>query len=261
MKQGPSAALLLLCLSILLAPAISRAQEEPAAPAAAAAAPVGEPDGALRLARLQDVQSVIRPYFENMLPSPVAQELARHFLVDNESLWAAMEEEMARAYRQAFTREEIERLVTFFDSDLGRLWVQKTPEVVAHFEAVAFQNNVAVREFSILGCSVAVLAGVLEQGGEFRDARGEISVAAFLEGGQPLIAATRTTCTCMMDAATEKWGISQLVAAQANPEFQTFVQELFSSGRCPLPVPPEPPAEPAEPGAEPAGEGGEGSVP
>jgi hypothetical protein len=171
-----------------------------------------------------------------LLLSPESEHsFIRYMLAQETGLGDAMRKDASIIYAETFTQNELEQLTAFSKSEVGEKWIDSQEELARRM-LLTFQNNESyARRISVVGCVIGALVPQIEAYKQRAGITTEGISPELLAPIDPVIQGMKITCTCIMDESAEKWGLQNLKLRQNSPEYGAFVNQLFATGKCPVP--------------------------
>ena len=197
-------------------------------------------DIALSVARQLDTRSMVVPVFKSMLPSDTARDLTDRLLEEDPEIWSTLDNELAAALRKSFSESQLHELHDFFSSETGQAWVKASPEIFANFQGNSAGTASSTFRFSSLGCVVGILAPNVDDAKQKTGYDRPGIPDELYDSLEPFRKASTLTCDCILTKSLERWSSSNPAQLQLQPGYQEYVQELLTSGTCPMPVPQKP---------------------
>ena len=204
------------------------------AQAVASALSTSHRQAAARMVELLDARRTIITTIEAISP-PHARGIVRQLLEHEVALWQPLKADLVTVYMETFSEAEIEKLIAFFKTDVGRKWIATQPQISVRLVSLAEKDSSSVRKLSEIGCVSGILAPAIAQYKERAGITGNEIPPNLIQQMEPIITEIKRTCSCVMDKAIQKWGIENLLSVQREPGFQAFARGLLESGECPLP--------------------------
>ncbi len=143
-----------------------------------------------------------------------------------------LEEADANLFGQFFSRSQIQGLVTFFDSPVGKHWSSIQTEVQQELTS-GFNSGSALRRIAVLGCSLGALAPNLEAQAKAAGVDSSELTARGEELLGPVIDRVTLVCDCIIGELLATVGPQALDPTQAgSPEVAAVIQDIGNSGVC-----------------------------
>ena len=207
-------------------PAPSRSTELPDRASQHVTGP-GPDDGAAQVASLLANSDVILKMFDQF--GAFGSPLAREVVLEDE-VWSAFAADLAAIYRKEFTGAELDELLRFLSSDVGRKWLTRSPEITKEMMA-----GPSVRHMAYAGCIAAFLdaavRSIQSRAAQTGDSIPDNELRRFLR--EQIVPNVRPTCQCFVDKVIEKYGAQAFVNRDVAEVIGPEIDQLRSS--CPAP--------------------------
>ena len=171
-----------------------------------------------------------------LLLSPEGEHsFLRYLLAQETGLGDAMRKDASIIYAETFTQHELEQLTAFFKSEVGEIWIDSQVELARRL-IPSFQNKESyMRRIGVVGCVIGALVPQIEAYKQGAGITTEGISTELLASIDPAIQGMKITCICIIDESADKWGLVNLKSKQTSPEYGAFVNQLFATGKCPVP--------------------------
>jgi|GEM_PF-3864649 len=189
----------------------------------------------LRLVYALNLRPTVEESLMQFLPPGEPGQIALRLLGRDKTFWTAYDEDVAALYEKKLTRDELRKIVEFYESDAGRTWTAKQPEILAEQASRMKQGQGPLMTVMEVGCTTALLAPALAKAKEKAGAAATVNLDDFLTKADPFLQSAKQFCGCILREAAKKIGPEYLSPARQD-DLQKLSGELIQNGTCPLPA-------------------------
>jgi hypothetical protein len=142
---------------------------------------------------------------------------------------------VASLYEKKLTRDELLKIVEFYESGVGKTWTAKQPEILAEQATQTKLGQGPLMKVVEVGCTTALLVPALNKAKEKAGASTIVNLDDFLTKADPFLQSAKKFCACILREAAAKMGPEYLSPSRQD-DFQKLSGELIQNGTCPLPA-------------------------